>query len=458
MNDIKTHCGIFAICAESKGQGAVFQTQIGLNKLQHRGQEGAGICYPSKNIIKLVSGEGLVEDAIPLLPYGKSIAMGHVRYSTSRSNLGSKNEVQPLIGKYNDGVFAVCHNGNIPKQNMTDSLDDENDTMFLVRYISNKLNKSIEMIEVIHDLIEDIDSAYCLIIMHKKKLYLVRDKHGVRPLIIGMGRLGGHHSLWISSESCAFPEWVSIVRDVEPGEVFCLENGVWDSYKVCEHKPAVCVFEYVYFLRENSLVNGVLVKDARQKMGAYLCLQDIENDTLPPKDSIVVGAPNSGISAGMAYAKENNFEYNQIIIRKVKKRTFIEKSQRHRIDAVKRKFSIEKDLGGKSVIFVDDSLVRGNTVKGIITMLKEAGINEIHIRIASPPVKNACYFGIDIPDKTELIATARTVDDIRKEVGADSLIYLEHERMVDSVKSSGLKYNNLCTGCFSGNYGGLLSW
>lgn len=458
MNDIKTHCGIFAICAENKGQGAVFQTNVYLTKLQHRGQEGAGICYPSKNTIKLVSGEGLVEDALPLLPYGKSLAMGHVRYSTSRSNLGSKNEVQPLIGKYNDGVFAVCHNGNIPKQNMKDLLDNENDTMYLVRYISTKLNKNIEMLEILHDLIEDIDSAYCLIIMFKKKLYLVRDKYGVRPLIIGMGRLGVNHSLWISSESCAFPEWVSIVRDVEPGEIFCMENGIWESYKACEPKPAVCVFEYVYFLRENSLVNNVLVKDARQKMGAYLCLQDIKNDTLPPKDSIVVGAPNSGISAGMAYAKENNFEYNQVIIRKVKKRTFIEKSQRHRIDAVKRKFGVDDDIKGKSIVFVDDSLVRGNTVKGIINMLKENGVKEVHIRIASPPVKNACYFGIDIPDKKELIATDRTINDIRNEIGADSLIYLEHERMVDSVKSSGLKYNNLCTGCFSGNYGGLLSW
>ena len=294
--------------------------------------------------------------------------------------------------------------------------------------------------------------------MFNKKLYLVRDKHGVRPLIIGIGRLGVHNSLWISSESCAFPENVSIVRDVEPGEIFCMENGLWESFKVKEPKPSVCIFEYVYFLRETSLVNSVLVKDAREKMGAYLCIQDIENDNLPPKDSIVVGAPNSGISAGMAYAKENNFEYNQVIIRKVKKRTFIEKSQRHRIDAVKRKFGIDGDLKGKSIIFVDDSLVRGNTVKGIINMLKEKGAQEVHIRIASPPVKNACYFGIDIPDKKELIATDKTIDDIRNEIGANSLQYLNEKKMIDSVKSSGFKYNNLCTGCFNEDYNGLLSW
>ena len=237
-----------------------------------------------------------------------------------------------------------------------------------------------------------------------------------------------------------------------------MKDGLWESFKICDVDPSVCIFEYVYFLRETSVVNNVLVKDARQKMGSYLCLQDIQEKTLPPKDSIVVGAPNSGISAGMAYAKRNNFEYKQILTRKVKKRTFIEKSQRHRIDAVRRKFSVSDDLKGKSIVFVDDSLVRGNTVKGIINMLKEVGVKEVHIRIASPPVKNECYFGIDIPDKKDLIAINKSIDQIRKEVGADSLKYLNEDLMIQSVKSSGLKYNKLCTSCFNSNYNELLNW
>ena len=457
MNNIKTHCGLFAVCSSEKGEGAVYYVQKGLKKLQHRGQEGAGICYEKKNEIKLVSGEGLVDNAIPTVPFGKSLAMGHVRYSTSRSNKGSLNEVQPLIGKSEKGIFAVCHNGNIPIQNRKDSFDYENDTMYLVRYISNKLNEKT-MLEVLSDLVREIQSAYCLMVMFNNKLYLVRDKHGVRPLIIGIGNLGVKHSLWVSSESCAFPEWVRIARDVNPGEVICMNNGLWESYQVSEIKPAICIFEYVYFLRENSIVNNVLVRNAREKMGSFLCEQDIKEKTLPPEDSIVVGAPNSGISAGMAYAKRNNFEYKQILTRKVKKRTFIEKSQRHRIDAVRRKFSVSDDLKGKSIVFVDDSLVRGNTVKGIINMLKEVGVKEVHIRIASPPVKNECYFGIDIPDKKDLIAINKSIDQIRKEVGADSLKYLNEEDTITSVKTSNLKYDKMCTGCFNNKYEGLLSW
>ena len=175
-------------------------------KLQHRGQEGAGICFYKNKEIKLITGEGLVENAIPVVPFGNSLAMGHVRYSTSRSNKGSLNEVQPLIGNSNKGKFAVCHNGNIPIQNRK-ILEDENDTMFIVRYISNKLNKNDSMISILSDLVKEIDSAYCLMIMFNDKLYLVRDKHGVRPLVIGIGNLGINHSLWVSSESCAFPDW-----------------------------------------------------------------------------------------------------------------------------------------------------------------------------------------------------------------------------------------------------------
>ena len=458
MNNIKTHCGLYAVCSSIKGEGAIYYVQKGLEKLQHRGQEGAGICFYKNKEIKLITGEGLVENAIPVVPFGNSLAMGHVRYSTSRSNKGSLNEVQPLIGNSNKGKFAVCHNGNIPIQNRKNSIEDENDTMFIVRYISNKLNKNDSMISILSDLVKEIDSAYCLMIMFNDKLYLVRDKHGVRPLVIGIGNLGINHSLWVSSESCAFPDWVNTARDVEPGEIISMKDGLWESFKICDVDPSVCIFEYVYFLRETSVVNNVLVKDARQKMGSYLCLQDIQEKTLPPKDSIVVGAPNSGISAGMAYAKENDYEYKQVIIRKVKKRTFIEKSQRHRIDAVRRKFLVDKDLKDKSIVFVDDSLVRGNTVKGIINMLKESGVREVHIRIASAPVKYPCYFGIDIPDKNDLIATNRNIEDICKEVGAESLKYLNEDLMIQSVKSSGLKYNKLCTGCFNSNYNELLNW
>ena len=449
MDNIKTHCGLFAVYSKKSGNGAIECVKNGLKNLQHRGQEGAGICYPFENNIELISGEGLVDDAIPEVPFGNFMAMGHVRYSTSRSNRGALNEVQPLIGQSEKGIFAVCHNGNIPIQNRKKSINDENDTMFIVRYITEKLNKNNSMLQALTKLVNEIESAYCLIVMFKNKFYLVRDKYGVRPLIIGTGKLENKHALYISSESCAFAENISIVRDIEPGEIVIIENGLWESFKVCEMKPSVCIFEYVYFLRENSLVNNVLVKDVREKMGSYLCKQDIENNTLPPENSIVVGAPNSGIAAGMAYAKKNNFDYRQVIVRRVKKRTFIEKSQRHRINAVKNKFLIEDNLNNQSIIFVDDSLVRGNTVKAIINMLKEAGAKEVHIRIASPPVKNACYFGIDIPDKSDLISTNRSIEEIKNEVGADSLKYLNVEDTIKSVKKSSFKYSGLCTGCFN---------
>ncbi len=458
MSNLKTKCGLFAICSNKNGKGAIESVKNGLIKLQHRGQEGAGICYPNNNNIKLIKGEGLVEDAISSVPFGNSLAMGHVRYSTSKSNKESINEVQPYIGNSNKGVFGVCHNGNIPIQYRQKSLKGENDTMFIVRFISDNLNNNNSMIQTLENLINEVKSAYCLIVMFNNKLYLVRDKFGVRPLIIGIGKLNNVHSIWISSESCAFPDNINIIRDVDPGEIISLENGLWKSFKVCNLNTSVCTFEYVYFLKESSIVNNVLVKNAREKMGTYLSEQDIRNNTLPPLDSIVVGAPNSGITAGIAYSKSSNLNYSQIIIRKVKKRTFIENNQKKRINAVNRKFSIEGDIKNKSIVFVDDSLVRGNTVKGIINMLKDYGAKEIHIRIASPPIKYACYFGIDIPDKNDLIATKKTIHQIKEEIGADSLQYLDVDNTIKSIKNSSFKYTGLCTGCFNNKYNGLLDW
>ena len=217
MNNIKTHCGLFAVSSAKKGEGAIYYVKNGLQNLQHRGQEGAVICFYENDKINLINGEGLVDNAIPDVPFGNSLAMGHVRYSTSRSNRGALNEVQPLIGQSEKGIFAVCHNGNIPIQNRKKSINDENDTMFIVRYITEKLNKNNSMLQALTKLVNEIESAYCLIVMFKNKFYLVRDKYGVRPLIIGTGKLENKHALYISSESCAFPDWVNTARDVEPG-------------------------------------------------------------------------------------------------------------------------------------------------------------------------------------------------------------------------------------------------
>lgn len=436
-------------------------------KLQHRGQESAGVCfYGSQNCIDCIKGIGLVGSALKDVPSGGGLAMGHVRYSTSRGSDPIK-EAQPLVVKTERGDFAMCHNGNIPLELRYESKEGENDSNFIARKISELLSDGLSMLDVAKTIVRTVNVAYCLMIMYEKNIYLVRDRNGVRPLSIAKGILNGEDAVWVSSESCAYPSIVnggcSIVssKDIKPGEVCCISGNTWESFKVLDPTPALCSFEYVYFLRSETVSDGVLVENARRSMGSYLARQDINNRTTPPPGSVIVGAPYSGIVSGEGYASEIDMEYIQVISRKNKERTFIEKSQRHRIDAVYRKFEIDGDINGRSIVFVDDSLVRGNTVKGIVHLLKDAGAKEIHIRIASPPIKNPCYFGIDIPDRKDLIAVGNDIGDIAEIVGADSLVYLERDRMINSIKMNGLSHEDmegLCSGCFDGNYCGMVSW
>ena len=453
--DIKTHCGIYGFSLKNIKKDLCNNVKKGLNKLQHRGQEGVGICYSVDNEIKIIHQEGLVEK-LKVDGISENIlnSMGHVRYSTSKSNQGNKNEIQPLIGNSKDNKISLCHNGNIPKWNRPNSNENENDTMYILRYIINKLNNGHDIIDILRSFINEIESSYCLSILYKQKIYLVRDKHGVRPFILGENDLG----LVFSSESCAFQKDTKIIRDIEPGEILCLNKGNIDLSELTEKKPSVCIFEYVYFLKEESIVNGVSVKQTRENMGVLLAIQDNNKQVKPPEDSIVVGSPNSGITCGIFYAKIHNFEYQQIIQKNINKRTFIENNQKNRKEALKRKFRIEGNLENKSIVFVDDSMVRGNTVKQIITMLRKENVREIHIRIASPQVKNECFFGIDIPDKINLIAKKNNLEQIKELLGCDSLEYLNIVDTIESVKNTNIKYKKFCTGCFNKDYGNLLDW
>jgi amidophosphoribosyltransferase len=448
-------CGIVAVSGVPDAAKLVF---LGLYSLQHRGQEAAGIVAvdPRTGATKIHKATGLVSDAFGarvLDELGGSIALGHIRYSTA-GGAGLHN-AQPLLVRYAQGDLSLIHNGNLTNaQELKNRLVGEGalfqssiDSETIVHLIARSRRDTID--GQIDDALSQLEGAFSVLILVNDTLYAARDPHGFRPLVLGMLQ-GGYV---IASETCALDiVGATYIRDIEPGEVVRIRDGELSQLRplapYAQHAP--CVFELVYFARPDSKLWGVSVDRARRAFGRQLAIEQ------PAEADCVISVPDSANSAALGFAEQSGIPFELGLIRNhYVGRTFIEPSQSGRDFKVRLKYSAVREvLDGKRVIVVDDSLVRGTTSRGLVTLLREAGAREVHFRLASPPVRNPCYYGIDMPTREELIASTMSEAGIASRLGVDSLGYLSMEGMLNAVGGS---EDNFCHACFSGSYAAPLT-
>lgn len=446
---MEEECGVFGVYAP--GQDVAGMTYLGLFALQHRGQESAGIAVSDGTTIHMHKAMGLVSqvfDEKTIASLQGNIALGHVRYSTTGSSLVIN--AQPLVAKYRRGILALGHNGNLV--NALDlRLELEAKGHIFQTTIDSEVIASLiaqtdrELVEdAIADSMQRVAGAYALVIMTKDKLFGVRDPYGIRPLAIGVLPQGGYV---LSSETCGLDAvGAEFLADVEPGQIVIIdENGLRTRTYGQAGKKSLCVFEFIYFARPDSDIDGHNVHLVRRKFGAQLAREH------PVEADIVIPVPDSGISAAIGYAQESGIPYAEGMIKnRYIGRTFIQPDQNMRETSVKIKLNpIRKVLAGKRVIVIDDSIVRGTTSAKIVQMIRDAGAAEVHMRIASPPVTHPCHFGIDTQTSEELIASRHSEDEIRNIIGADTLGYLSIKGM---YAASGLLMEGHCAACFDGDY------
>jgi len=445
-------CGVFGVYAP--GEDVARLTFYGLYALQHRGQESAGIATSNgSGNIEIRTGMGLVSqvfDEEDLAYLRGHIAIGHTRYSTAGGSLACN--AQPILVRDRDGGFpiALAHNGNITNADvlredlkaMGIDCDSTADSEVVAHLLSIAPGESWE--ERFHYVMRRIQGAYSLVIMTPDTLFAVRDPMGVRPLCIG--RLGDG---WVvASESCALEHLgISMEREVEPGEVIKITGAGMVSYHPAlpVAKQALCTFEYIYFARPDSRISGRLLYPAREAMGAALAAEH------PVEADLVIGVPDSAIPAAIGYARAAGIPYREGLVKnRYVGRTFIQPDQRIREAGVSLKFNALRDvLDGKSVILVDDTIVRGTTTPRVVSLLRKAGAREVHMRITAPPITSPCYFGVDMATPAELIAANKTVEEIREHIGADSIGFLSLEGLIAATEQTEEK---LCNACFTGKY------
>ena len=404
--------------------------------MQHRGQEATGISSSDGVNIWTRKRRGLVTDVFAdedNFEYLKgSMAVGHNRYSTAGSS--SILDAQPISAKYKLGEISVVHNGNlINKDEVRQKLIDEGaifqsymDTENLIHLIARSQKENLE--DRIIESLDDIKGAYCFIIQSRKKMFAIRDRYGVRPLSLGKFENGGYI---VASETCAFDlVGAKFVRDVRPGEMLVFEKEKEPrSIQIYEPNPRPCAFEYIYFARPDSVIDGKNVYQKRLEMGRTLAKEN------PIDADVVLPVPDSGIAAALGYSQQSGIPFENAIVRNhYVGRTFIEPIQEMRDLKVRLKLSpIKEIIDGKKVIIIDDSLVRGTTAKQIVKMLRDAGAKEVHLKLASPPIKHPCRYGIDTPSYEELISANMSIEDIRKLIDADSLSFLSIEGLKKSL-------------------------
>jgi len=421
-----------------------------LHSLQHRGQEACGISSADGKKVHTIKDRGLVSQVFndqKLTTLSGTSAIGHNRYSTAGDD--SILDAQPVFARYDLGEMAIVHNGNLTNaQEVRDGLIKKGaifqtfmDTENLIHLIAK--SEEDKLLDRIVDAVKKIQGAYSLVFLSRTKMFAMRDPHGLRPLSIG--KVGDGYI--VASETCAFDlVGAEYIRDVKPGELIVFEKGKeLKSVQVYEPTPKHCIFEYVYFARPDSDVFGKNVYQMRKNMGAELAKID------PVEADMVVPVPDGGVPAALGYAQESGIPYEMGIMRNhYIGRTFIEPTQEMRDLKVKMKLSpITSLIKGKKLIVIDDSIVRGTTSKRIVKMLKEAGAAEVHMRISSPPTTDPCYYGIDTPDKENLLAANMSNEEMCEFMGADSLAYLTHDALLKSVQSENDEY---CTACFTGEY------
>ncbi len=450
-DDDKFHdeCGVYGIYSKDDNVNVAKRTYYGLYALQHRGQESAGIATFDGSEMHCHKDVGLVSDVFSnsaLESLKGHSAIGHVRYSTAGDS--TVKNAQPIIGKFKLGNIAIAHNGNLTNSDIIKELLEESgcifqttiDTEVILNLISRGAKKGI--LQSVMDSIQAIKGSFAMVILTEHELIGIRDPYGIRPLCIGKV----NDSYVLTSESCALnATGAEFIRDVEPGEIVVINDDGVESITFGEKsKLATCSFEYIYFARPDSVIDGISVNNSRYKAGMKLY------EVAPVEADIVVGVPDSGMSAAMGYAKASGIPIDMAIIKnKYIGRTFIAPTQEEREASVDVKLNIiRENVVGKRIVLIDDSIVRGTTSKRLVAMLKKAGAAEVHFRVCSPRVKYPCYYGIDTPYRSELIGDKMDQNEIGDVIGADSLVYLSKG---DLLKCLG-KEKGFCCGCFDGEY------
>ncbi len=453
MSHLHEECGVFGIYNRSE-LNVVSSTYHALYALQHRGQESCGMAINDDGVITGHKDVGLVNDVFTkevLERMGRGdIAIGHVRYATDKSN--NRRDAQPMIINHVKGSMALAHNGALTNAldlreqlELTGAIFHTTSDTEVIAYTITKARLTTGCVEdAIVQAMEQLDGAYSLVVMSPQKLIAVRDPHGFRPLCIG--DLNG--STVFASESCALDSiGATFVRDVEPGEVVVVDKTGMRSIKThCgKVKSSFCIFEFVYFARPDSVIDGACVHTARQKAGAILAEEN------PVEADVVIGVPDSGLDAALGYANYSGIPYGVGFMKnRYIGRTFIEPGQKQRENLVRIKLNpVSATVKGKRVILIDDSIVRGTTSPRIVKLLRDAGAKEVHMRISSPPFLNPCYFGTDIDSKEHLMACRHTLKEMEQIIGVDSLRFLSVEGVHKIAEDCNLTF---CDGCFTGKY------
>ena len=449
-------CGVFGMY-DFDGGDVASTIYYGLFALQHRGQESCGIAVSETNgpkgKVTSYKGMGLVNEVFTqdnLEPMHGDIGVGHVRYSTAGAS--TRENAQPLVLNYVKGTLALAHNGNlINAMELRKDLEYTGaifqttiDSEVIAYHIARERLNSNSVEEAVGRACQKIKGAFALVVMSPRKLVGARDPYGFKPLCIGKR----DNAYILASETCALDTiGAEYVRDVLPGEIVTItpEGGIQSDLSLAlpKEKEARCIFEYIYFARPDSHIDGVSVYGSRIEAGKYLAMDS------PVDADLVVGVPESGNAAALGYSLQSGIPYGTAFVKNgYVGRTFIKPKQSSRESSVRVKLNVLKEaVDGKRIIMIDDSIVRGTTSDRIVKMLRDAGATEVHVRISSPPFLWPCYFGTDIPEREQLIAYNRSIEDIRKIIGADSLGYLGIERLEEMV--GGL---NICKGCFTGTY------
>ena len=456
MGEIGEECGVFGIMAPQAGEVG-YAVYTGLTALQHRGQESAGIAVNEDRTIRCVKGMGTVQDVFPgsrLQSLGRgSIAVGHVRYSTS--GVSEPQNAQPMLIRHVKGQLAVCHNGNLVnyvelrrKLELQGCIFHTTSDTEVISYIITRCRlKASSIEEAVGCAMEELQGAFSLVLMSPAKLIACRDPFGFRPLVMGKTEEG---AVVFASETCALDAvHAGFVREILPGEIVVADAaGIRsDRSRYGSRRESFCLFEYIYFSRTDSVLRGISVQRYRQNSGAALAR------LFPVAADVVIGVPDSGMDAALGYARESGIPFDFGLVRnRYVGRTFIAPEQAERELLVRMKLNPAAEaVRGKRVVMIDDSIVRGTTSAYIIRLLKAAGAKAVHVRISSPPFLHPCYYGTDVNSGESLIAKGHSPAEIAKQIGADSLAFLPLEEACRLCADAGGEAF-VCTACFSGEY------
>ncbi|MEH7503515.1 amidophosphoribosyltransferase [Neobacillus drentensis] len=451
IKGLNEECGIFGVWGHVD---AAQLTYYGLHSLQHRGQEGTGIVVSDGSKLKGVKGEGLVSEiftASAMKELKGTAAIGHVRYATAGG--GGYENVQPLLFHSQTGSLALAHNGNLVNVNSLKHQLEAQGSIFQTssdtEVLAHLMKRSgyADSKDRAKNALSMLKGAYAYLIMTETELMVALDPHGLRPLSLGC--LGDAYV--VASETCAFDVvGAEYIRDIRPGELLIInDKGVTSEQFAVSSTKAICTMEYIYFSRPDSNIQGINVHTARKNLGKRMAVE------APFEADVVTGVPDSSISAAIGYAEATGIPYEMGLVKnRYVGRTFIQPSQTLREQGVKMKLSpVRGVVEGKRVVMVDDSIVRGTTSRRIVTMLKEAGATEVHVVITSPPIKNPCFYGIDTSTKEELIASDKSIEEMRQLIGADTLTFISVEGMIEAIgRKDGDGTSGYCLGCFTGNY------